>query len=1589
VTDALNDGEPNVDRSVKSRSDQAGDEHFMDQRCEQLLPDILASMPDAFITLDREWRCTFLNDEAVAARGKPRDDLLGRTLWDVFPRLADTGAAGELRHVMDERVSVTFEANALVSDRWNEIHAYPTEEGIALFYTDINERKEAERESLRIFTTTRVLLRTAEALTSHAELDEMLSAFADALLRLVPHKRIAIALYDERATSLTVLYSKGERAFQTGSVFSNEQISVPTREAMDQGRPRVIDYDRLSDEEAGSARSTGARLSLVVPLVLAGRRVGVVFIDSPDERISVTDRDVDVVQGIASQAAAVIDNARLLKAESEARKQAKRELDATQLLLEAAGALAEPVELDQVLDVVARVVVRVVGHARSWVFLWDEPRREAVLRASAGIAGLPIGSVLRFETLNAKSRQVLTEKRTQVIDYDSVPPEERGLAGKLGSRLSLLVPLVSKGHVLGLVAIDDPGERREFAEREIRIAEGIAAQAAVAIENARLYGAELEARQLAKQELETTTSLLDGARALTGWTDLHDVARSLAETLLRTTSHSRALVDTWDEERREIEVVASAGKMPVPVGTVWPIDRLSSAARDVVIRRRTKVWDLDELPAEERGVVLSAYQARHMLYVPLVQHDRVVGVIVLDSPGERVEFSEREIRLVEGIASQAAVAIENARLFASVQETARLNEALNSIDAAIHSTPKLEQVTQRVLDDGVRALGCDAGAIEMLEGDAMVVRYLYGLSARDVGRRLSEEEAPNAMRAARQREPLAIEDLATDERVNVGFVKEYVDEYDLQSVLAVPLLVKESAIGSALFFTKKVVKSFSKAEIDFGRKFGTSVGLALENVRLYETSQRDLARTAVLKETATASSTLNAQELAERALDTVHRLLGAKGGVVYRLKRDYGVLRMLALQGYPDEMKSLFEEVALDERSLTAQAVLRDEVLTSTFDQLPEASRERAEAAGEMGNGWLAAPVRVRGRVIGALTLVFDQRRGLDEDDIALFTSLTDELGVGMENARLYAAERERARLGEALTAVDEHIHSTTASDEILRNVVPEAAAALGCESAAMGVREGDHWILRYEHNLRGGLIGRRFEDSQLGVACLAAETRQVVVVDNALEDARVNDETRRQFEARSFGVVPLIARDAIIGIIYFIYHSRLHTFTNDEVDFLRKLGGSVSLALENARLFETERERTRLGRSVAEIHADLASSLYVDKTLPDVLRRTCVELGSSGTVVTDRVERGWRVRVLSGLPESGLRPGAFFDDEHTPSSMRVLQSREHEPYVVEDIRTGPEANRAFGKAAGFAAWAVYPLIVRGEMTGTLSAFFAESHSFSEAERDYLRRVAFAASLAEENSRLYKAEHRVAETLQTALLSLPVSIPGVEFAPAYRSATEEARVGGDFYDLFELEHQRLGITVGDISGHGIDAAVLTSLVKNAIRVVATEQHKTPAEVVASANSVLFSNSSSEIFATVFFGVLDCSDGGLVYCNAGHTTGACLRSSGGLTKLDANSSLVGAFADGDFADSTERLERGDLLFLYTDGLTEARRGREFFGEEGLFDLLAGQAGSRPNEVVRKMVDGVLSFTGGTLSDDLAILALQRGEAGTEVQRGEKH
>lgn len=202
-------------------------------------------------------------------------------------------------------------------------------------------------------------------------------------------------------------------------------------------------------------------------------------------------------------------------------------------------------------------------------------------------------------------------------------------------------------------------------------------------------------------------------------------------------------------------------------------------------------------------------------------------------------------------------------------------------------------------------------------------------------------------------------------------------------------------------------------------------------------------------------------------------------------------------------------------------------------------------------------------------------------------------------------------------------------------------------------------------------------------------------------------------------------------------------------------------------------------------------------------------------------------------------------------------------------------------------------------------------------------------------------------------------------------------VGGDFYDFFLVDSDRLGVLVADVSGKGVPAALFMAVSRTLLKATALEG-LAPGECLQRVNSRLCLDNRSEMFVTVFYAVLDTRTGAVEYGNAGHNPPYLLRRATTIETLERTGDMVlGAFETAPYRTKRTRLEPGDRLVLYTDGVTEAMNGTDaLFGEERLCAYLLEANGARPQALVDGLVEAVKRFAGETpQSDDLTVLVVE--------------
>ncbi len=236
-------------------------------------------------------------------------------------------------------------------------------------------------------------------------------------------------------------------------------------------------------------------------------------------------------------------------------------------------------------------------------------------------------------------------------------------------------------------------------------------------------------------------------------------------------------------------------------------------------------------------------------------------------------------------------------------------------------------------------------------------------------------------------------------------------------------------------------------------------------------------------------------------------------------------------------------------------------------------------------------------------------------------------------------------------------------------------------------------------------------------------------------------------------------------------------------------------------------------------------------------------------------------------------------------------------------------------------------------------------------------------------------ELQIAHEIQKSFLPLKApKIKGYQLAGLNLPARE---VGGDFYDFIELDEDRLGIVIADVSGKGVPAALFMGISKTLVRANA-KRIMDPVEALQTANSIILDESDSGMFVTLFYGILNFREHTFTYINAGHNPPLLLhRDNNEITLLKARGVPIGVMEDLKLESKTVSIKENELLFLYTDGVTEAvNEGDEEFGVERLYGLLEQEENTPPDIIIEKMVREIRKFAGNREQfDDITMVVLQ--------------
>ena len=442
-----------------------------------------------------------------------------------------------------------------------------------------------------------------------------------------------------------------------------------------------------------------------------------------------------------------------------------------------------------------------------------------------------------------------------------------------------------------------------------------------------------------------------------------------------------------------------------------------------------------------------------------------------------------------------------------------------------------------------------------------------------------------------------------------------------------------------------------------------------------------------------------------------------------------------------------------------------------------------------------------------------------------------------------------------------------------------------------------------------------------------------------------------------------------------------------DELEFMQLVARQCGDAVRRGMLLAERRDREQALAFLAEASQAMASSLDYRSTLAQVARLAVPILADC--CVVDVIEpSGVHQLALVHRDKQRERAAeqlerAYPADPDDPHSVvgRVMRSREtfvHSFSSDDELRTIARDEQHLATLLRLAprSLIITPLLAHGRTLGALTFLSDVSgRRYGPADVATAQGLADRAALAIDNARLYEAQSRVVGDLQQNLL--PAQLPridGLELAAAYRPAGEGYQVGGDFYDVWSISDESYALSIGDVSGKGPAAAGLTALVRQTIR-VASLYELLPSRALERANDEL-RRDASDRFCTAAVARIDRVRGGieLTISLAGHPP-PLRRGPDGVETLGAAGTLLGVYERLELHNVTQRLQPGDLVLFYTDGVTERRRDGEQFGEQRLADVLSGfDHGGSACELLRAVERALAEFVPDA-QDDVAMLALR--------------
>ncbi|HET9345002.1 MAG TPA: GAF domain-containing protein [Candidatus Limnocylindrales bacterium] len=1325
------------------------------------------------------------------------------------PLIGDRGPLGTL-------TVYTGEPDAFGEDDARLIEALAGQAAIAMTNARLIEELDRSRERFsRQADAERALREIAARITAIRDPSDLLQHVVDEAARLLGAERVRIDLIMPAAGRVGFTHVPGAgdiiggaavdetgRPFKygaSGKAISTGQTVVSTDYFDDDG----FEHDPTLDE---AVRRDGVRSLIVTPLTGESGMLGVLQVGWPEPG-AFAPEEVALVEALAHQAAIAIQNARLIEAIARSREEVRRRARAEQALREIAAritAIRDPVDLlmqvveasrdlldaDRAeLDLVepGSGLIRFTHASGDGASDRPGPVARDGIPADRGINGLAIA-----RRRAVVSGDYLTDDRFDHID------EADAFVESLGLHSAAAAPLFTDDGLLGVIKV--LATRRDaYDDEDAALMEAFADQAVVAIQNARLIEELGRSREEISYRADAERTVREIAANISAIRDPDAVLQQTVDEARRLLDSDAARIDlvegdlmTWAyasgemsqrtrNEGRDLEFKVGEGVAGIAVAqgqTFMTDDYLAD-------ERFTHVPEGDDL------VVRTGY--RSVLAAPMRGEHGSLGAISVSS--HRVAaYDDTHADLLQALADQAAITIQNARLIAELNRSrtelrrrAEEEQSLREIAARISATKGAKDVLQRTVDEAARLLAADEARIDLIDAESGLLRWAYHSATTTPYGSWEWPDNPDekidqgisGLAVIEGRVAWTGDYLNDPAFVHASSSDHYVREIGINSVMSAPLLDAGRVFGALTIYTRRS-EAWGAQDARLIEAIANQASIAISTARLIEELDRSSAKLArradaqqsLLEIAARITAIREPGPLLQQVVDAAKRLVGGDGSILDLVEPGENVLRW----AYDSGVGAKFTESELTELTIpvgvgaSGIAVAEGRVIVARDDpaaHFPDSAVNDRFFDVTGYRSMIIAPISGEAGPLGALEVYSTEAGAFDDDDAAVIRSLAYQAAIAIQNARLIEelnrSQTEIARRADTEQSLREIAARLTAIREpgdLLQHVVEEAARLLDSDGAIIDLLDPVTGTIEWGYD--SGIDEERrlrWRETFVGedVVRRSLAERATLFTTDYLDDPRFEhtpdqDERASAVGLRSLAIAPLVSERGALGTLT-VFSDRPSQFAAADADLLGVLADQAAIAMTNARLIE-ELERSQAAlearaereRSLRDIAARITSLRDPGEILARVVEESRRLLGSDGAHLTRVSEDGTYlvpVIVAGGMDdetEGWLKQMRF----PLGGGINGLAAEEVRPIWTYDYLIDPRIPHepddvVAAERLGLRGMAAAPLRApAGEVIGTLAISYRAPREIALDELDLLQGLADQAAIALTNSNLYE-----------------------------------------------------------------------------------------------------------------------------------------------------------------------------------------------------------------------------------------------------------